>query len=134
MKNKINYVILGILSAIGLFFAFGILTDLIPNPWFTRMIGKNSLDYVFLISSSSIVGAYIGVHFYKKNAAKKCNAATYSGGIGSFLAFGCPICNKLLVLLFGTAALMAYLEPYRPILGFGSVALAGGALYWRVKR
>lgn len=133
-ETRIKYWIIGILSSIGIFIIFGVPTALIPNPWFIRMIGKNSFDYGFLILSSILLGAYIGVHYYKKNTAKKCAAVTYSGGIGSFLAFGCPICNKLLVLLFGATALMVYLEPYRPILGFVSIALLGGALYWRIKK
>jgi len=134
MEGRMKYGMIGAGSAIGLFFLFGIPTDLIPNPWFIRMIGRNILDYIFLVSSSVLLGAYIGMHLYKKNASKKCNAVTYSGGIGSFLAFGCPICNKVLVLLFGATALMTYLEPYRPVLGLVSTTLLGGALYWKVKR
>lgn len=125
---------IGIFSGIGFFLLFGIVTDLIPNPWFIRMVGKTSLDYFFLITSSMLLGSYIAVHLQKKNIAKKCKIATYSGGAGSFLAFGCPICNKLLVLLFSATALITYFEPYRPMLGFVSVVVLSGALYWRIKK
>jgi len=129
-----KYWLIGGVSGIALFFLFGIPTDVIPNPWYIRMIEVSALDYVFLIASSVLLGAYIGVHYYKKQAATRCKVAAYSGGLGSFLAFGCPICNKLLVLLFGATALMTYLEPYRPVLGFTSMAMLGGAVYWRTKQ
>ena len=134
MKTKTKYWLIGILSSIVVFLLFGIPTALIQTPWFIRMVERSTFDYLFLITSSILLGAYIGVHYYKKNTVKKCDAITYSGGIGSFLAFGCPICNKLLVFLFGATALMTYLDPYRPILGFGSIALLGGAVYWRIKK
>ena len=91
------------------------------------------LDEIFLVSSSLLLGAYVGVHYYKKNTANKCDAVATSGGIGSFLAFACPVCNKLLVLLFGVTALMTYFEPYRPLLGFISNGALIGAIYWRLR-
>lgn len=134
MKTKIKYWIIGILSSLGLFLLFGIVTDLIQNQLFIRMVEKTVLDYFFLIASSVLLGTYIAVHLYKKNISKKCDVATYSGGVGSFLAFGCPICNKLLVLLFGVTALTIYFEPYRPYLGILSIGLLTGALYFKLKK
>ncbi len=133
IKPKIKYLGIGILSSVALFLVFGAVTALIPNPWFNRMIDKTTLDYFFLITSSALLGAYIGVHSYKKNVSKKCNLAAGSGGVGGFLAFGCPICNKILVSLLGTATLLAYFEPYKQYLGFLSVGLLSGALYFKLK-
>ena len=133
MKSTLRFWIIGIVSSIVFFFVFGIPTNVIPNPLFTRMVSRTVLDYVFLVSSSVLLGAYLGVHLYKKNQSKKCTTATYSGAIGSILAFGCPVCNKLLVLLFGATALLTYFEPYRHMLGFASIAMLGGALYWKTK-
>jgi len=134
IPKNLKYWLIGVASSITLFFLLGIPTDVVPNPWFMRMIEVTTLDYVFLTTSSVLLGAYIGIHYYKKHTATKCEVAAYSGGIGSFLAFGCPVCNKILILLFGATALMTYLEPYRPFLGFTSVAVLGGAVYWRVKQ
>ena len=132
-RMKIKFIAIGILSSIGFFLLSGVVTGLVPNPWFTRMVWKTPLDYFFLVVSSMLLGGYIGVHFYKKNISKGCDIATYSGGAGSFLAFGCPICNKLLVLLFGATALLTYFEPYRPVLGFLSIGLLIGALYFKLR-
>jgi hypothetical protein len=138
MKNKFfpkwKYPCVGVLSSAAFFFAFGIPTDVIPNPWFVRMIEVTFLDFFFLLSTSVLLGAYVGVSYHKKNNIGKCDTASVSGGIGGFLAFGCPICNTLLVFLFGTSALLMYLEPYRPLLGWASIAVLSGALYWRITR
>jgi len=131
---KLSFYGLGMASSLFIFALMGSVTSLIPNPFFTRMVPSTMMDYIFLSLSSILMGAYIGVHFYKRNISKKCNAITYSGGIGSLLAFGCPICNKLLVILFGTTALMQYFEPMRPLLGYISIFLLSIALYWRIKK
>ncbi len=134
MNQKLKYIFIGLGAGLIFFFVSGIVTVLLPNSFFTRMTPINILDYIFLGSSSILLGAYVGVHYYKKKNVKQCNAVATTGGVGSFLAFACPICNKLLVLLFGATALMTYLEPYRPVLGFVSTGLLGGALYWRIKQ
>jgi undecaprenyl pyrophosphate phosphatase UppP len=135
MKTKMKYWVMASLLAVFLFLLFGVITDLIPNPLFTRMVEKTAFDYSFLVISSILFGAYITSHlYYKKKSSQKCNAVTYSGGVGSFLAFSCPICNKLLVLLFGATTLLIYFEPYRPLLGFLSISLLSGALYFKLKR
>ena len=133
MKKKIKYWLIAFVSSIGLFFIFGIPTAIIPNYWFTRMTPVNYLDWIFLIVSSLLLGVYLALHLYKRKNVKKCNRAVASGGIGSILAFGCPICNQLLVFLFGTTALLNYFEPFQPILGFISIILLSFALYWRWK-
>ena len=134
MNEKLKYWITGLIVSITFFVVFGSVTALIPNSFFIRMIPTTNLDLMFLVSSSLFLGAYVGVHHYKKKNMKQCNTVATTGGIGSFLAFACPICNKLLLLLFGATALMTYLEPYRPVLGFVSNGLLGGALYWRIKQ
>lgn len=133
VPDQKKFWLIGSASSIGLFILFGIPTALIPTPWFVRMISATFYDYIFLVLSSILLGAYIGVHLYKKKVAKTCDATIVTGGIGSILAFGCPICNQLLVVLFGTTALLAYLEPYRPVLGALSVSLLVAALFWRIR-
>lgn len=133
MHKKSRYYFIGISSAIALFLLFGTVTAIIPNPWFRRMTGITVLDYFFLAASSILLGSYMAVNQYKKRTINRCDIATYSGGAGSFLSFACPICNKILVLLFGATALMAYLEPYQPIIGFFSIAVLAGALYFSVR-
>ena len=133
MNKKIKCLIIGATVSIGFFFLSGVVTGLLPNSLFARMTPNTPLDKIFLVSSSFLIGAYVGVHYYIKNTIKKCDTIATAGGIGSFLAFACPVCNKLLVLLFGATVLMTYLNPYRPALGFISNGLLLGAIYWRLR-
>ncbi|PIN81890.1 hypothetical protein COV11_00860 [Candidatus Woesearchaeota archaeon CG10_big_fil_rev_8_21_14_0_10_30_7] len=130
---KKRYIVIGTVSGLGFFLLFGIITSIIPTSLFIRMTRVTLLDWFFLSLSSILIGTYVSVHLYKKKTTKNCNMIATTGGIGSFFAFACPICNKLLVLLVGTTALMTYFEPYQPILGFASNGLLAGALYWRIK-
>ncbi|MFF7643922.1 hypothetical protein [Streptomyces canus] len=55
------------------------------------------------------------------------------GGIGSTLAVGCPICNKLVVLAIGVSGALSYWAPVQPVLAVASVALLGYALVRRLR-
>ncbi len=126
-----------VLSGIGvaiLFFLFsGIVAAVIPNPWFIRMTSLTKLDIFFLVSSSLLLGVYAGIYFFQKHRSKVCSLTSSSGGIAGFFSFACPVCNKLLVLLFGTSALLTYLEPMRPFLGFLSILLLSVGIYWQIQ-
>ena len=81
-----------------------------------------------------MLGAYIGLFFYlRKQKQKQKNISAYAGAGSGALAIACPICIKLLVLIFGTAALMAYLAPLRPYIGFLSIGLISFGLYKEIK-
>lgn len=127
-----KYYLIGIFSSLALFSVFGIITDLIPNPWFLRMVERSFLDYVFLSSTALLTGAYIGVYYYQKEK-NRCDYAAYGGGIAGIFAVSCPICSKLLILLLGTTTILTYFEPVRPLFGLLSIGLIGGALYFKLR-
>lgn len=130
VKN-FKFILIGAISSIIIFILFGIPTDIIPNDFFTRMIPVSNLDVFFLILTSLMLGTYIGLYFYTKKR-KKGKTLAYTGAAGSFVAISCPVCIKLLVLIFGAAALMTYLEPLRHYIGFLSLGLIGYLLYIKI--
>ncbi len=132
--EKIKYGMIGIGTTITFFFVLGIPTAVIKNPWFTRMIETNLLDISFLVITSILLGTFLSISLYKKYSVKACTTSTYAGGFGSVFAFGCPICNKALVFLFGTSAIMTYFEPYRPVLGIVSILILLGSIFYISKK
>jgi len=56
---------------------------------------------------------------------------TMAGGVLSYLAVGCPICNKIVVAVLGVSGALSYFAPIQPILGVLSVALLGYGLWLR---
>ncbi|OTF01750.1 hypothetical protein [Halorubrum sp. SD683] len=113
---------------VGTLVLFGVVTGLIPNALYVRMVPRTPLDYLFLVLTAGFLGAYT----LQRTADERDDgkAATASTAIG-FLAFGCPICNAFLLALFSSSALMTYLNPIRPLLGGVSVVLFAGLLYTR---
>ncbi|MEO7118143.1 MAG: hypothetical protein ABIZ34_04140, partial [Candidatus Limnocylindrales bacterium] len=55
------------------------------------------------------------------------------GSIGSFLAIGCPICNKVIVGLFGLSGALTIFAPIQPLIGAASVALLAAGLALRLR-
>lgn len=56
-----------------------------------------------------------------------------SGGLLSYLAVGCPICNKLVVLMLGTSGALTFFAPAQLYIGLASLALLGWTLRLRAR-
>lgn len=115
------------LKALGIALAaalvIGIPTRLIPNPIFVRMVPTTPIDYVIYVISSLLIGLTWAL-------PRDGDRYLVSGGIGTFLAVGCPTCNKLVLLLLGSGGALTYFAPLQPIIGLISVGLLALA-FWR---
>lgn len=112
----------------------GIPTDVIPNPWFTRMIAAEPFNYFFWISTSLLTGALLATYLLPRHEATRGVAsAGFGSGTLGLLAVGCPICNKLIVTLLGVSGALNYFAPLQPLLGGLALALAGAALLVRLR-
>ena len=94
------------------FLLLGAMTALWSNPFFMRMTEVSDWDYIILSFESLLIGLFFGIQ------APHC--ATKKAGIGGvlgFVGFGCSVCNKILLLLFGSSFLLSYFEPVRHYVG-----------------
>ncbi|MEK6982091.1 MAG: hypothetical protein AABX38_04130 [Candidatus Micrarchaeota archaeon] len=105
---------------IGLLLLFAIPTALLSNPIisYIRVIPATPLDYIFLVVTSILSAVYLVL---PENKICEPNKTAFGGGILGFLAFSCPTCNKLLVLLFGFGFMYDVINPIRPLLGILSI-------------
>ncbi|SFS10339.1 hypothetical protein SAMN05216559_3709 [Halomicrobium zhouii] len=119
-------------AGVGAFLLFGAVTGLVPNPVYVRMVPSTAADYLFLVATSAFAAAFV----YQRSIVDRPVGDRFATGgiVGGFLAFGCPICNALLLALFSSSALMTYFDPYRPLLGVLSVAAFGAILYCQRKK
>jgi hypothetical protein len=115
--------LLGLLAASAIFLSVGTVTALWPNPFFIRMTPTSGMELPLLAIEALLAGLYLGI---RRTSCALPSAG--AGGLLTFLGVACPICNKLLVLLFGSGLLLAYLEPYRSYLGAAGLALTAVAL------
>jgi hypothetical protein len=115
----------------GVFVLTGVVTGLLPNPLYVRMVPRTPADYLFLTTTALFAGAFV----YQRSAASATEDRFAAGGVvAGFLAFGCPICNALLLALFSSSALMTYFDPLRPLLGAVTTVFFAGVLYYQRRR
>ena len=108
------------------FLLLGAMTALWSNPFFIRMTEVRGWDYIILSFESLMIVLFFGIR------APHC--ATKKAGIGGvlgFVGFGCSICNKILLLLFGSSFLLSYFEPVRHYVGGLGILLFFSALFQR---
>lgn len=101
------------------FVVTGVVTGVIPNPLYVRMVPIRWWDYLFLLTTSFLGAAFFG----KKECSVEEGRLAKIGGVTGFFAFSCPVCNAALLALFSSSAIMTYFDPVRPFLGVISTAI-----------
>lgn len=122
-----------LISAAALALASAIPTDIIDNPWFTRMTPVYADQYAYWIATSLLAGVLVATYVGLPRGGAAAAGFGASGGALGYLAIGCPICNKLIVALLGVSGALDYFAPAQPVLGaLGLIALAA-ALGYRLR-
>lgn len=130
---------LSLLYTLGAALLIGIPTVLIPNHFFVRMLPSSPQDYVIWILSVLLLGPVLALAtLYPPESTKdqEKSAGGKQAMLGTFLSFfsvGCPICNKLVVLLLGLSGAMTFFNPLRPFLGIASIVLLAVTLFLRIR-
>jgi hypothetical protein len=98
----------GIAVAVVGFALLGTVAALWDNPVFVRMTPAGGWEIAMLAAMSLAGGIYVAIRrpFCSVKGAS-------AGGILAFLGVACPVCNKVLLLIFGGELLMTYFEPVR---------------------
>jgi hypothetical protein len=114
----------------------GIPTDVIPNDLFGRMTPVEPYAVPVLILTAVLGGALLGTWLGVE--APTCptrgsGTGSALGGVLAWLAIGCPVCNKLVLLALGTSGALTWFAPLQPWLAGGSVVVLAAALAWRVR-
>jgi hypothetical protein len=111
-----------------IFGVVGTITALWPNPIFVRMTPSAGYEIGLLGIEALLMGFYFGLD------APACRVGLAGGGgVLGFLGVACPVCNKVLVLIFGSSVLLTYFEPIRPLVGAVGIALMMVALLFRLR-
>jgi len=132
--------------------AFGLVAAIIPNPVFGRQIPPEPFAMAVWLVSAPLMGL-LGATY----SAPAIPAATATrlmpliiepadgashrqgttlgtvAGFGAFLAIGCPVCNKVALVLLGTGGAMTVFAPLQPLIGAASLVLLAGTLAWRFR-
>jgi hypothetical protein len=111
----------------------GVPTDLIDTPVFGRPVDTKAVDYVIWPLSAALIGLILAIRPERITEADDADRSSVRmdgqdtraawGGLASFLAVGCPVCNQLVVALIGTSGALSWWAPVQPLLGLAAVAL-----------
>ncbi len=118
----------GLATAPLAFGALGTVSALWENPLFVRMEPAQGFEIPLLGVLAALTGAYVAV----RRPACSANKATAVGVLG-FIGIACPVCNKILLLIFGGELLMTYFEPVRIYVTLLSIALMAWLVWREVK-
>jgi hypothetical protein len=130
--------------------AFGLVAAIIPNPIFGRQVPVETFAIaVWLLSaplmgllgatytaSATIADAEPAPFLIAPASAAPDRDGTTLGAVasfGAFLAIGCPVCNKVALVLLGSSGAMTIFAPLQPVIGAASLILLSGTLAWRFR-
>jgi hypothetical protein len=131
--------------------SFGLVSAIIPNPVFGRQIPPEPFAIWVWLLSAPLMGLVIATYTTRPAATEEAapllmlDAADPAevagrgttlgmiGSLGAFLAIGCPVCNKIALVLLGASGAMTIFAPIQPYLGAASLALLGATLVWRLR-
>jgi hypothetical protein len=123
-------------AAVVIALLLGLPTDVIPNPVFGRPVPVTWWSVPVLIISAVLAGLLVAT--YVRDDATKGDDPTRErigglGGLLTFFAIGCPVCNKLVVVALGTTGALDWFAPTQPWLAVISIALLVEALRRRLR-
>lgn len=107
----------------------GIPTDVIDNPWFTRMTPVRGWEWPVLVATVLLTAVWAGLPGRPSGGS----AVGIPGVLGA-LAVGCPVCNKVVVALLGVSGALGIWAPIQPVLGAASVLALVVAVVLRARR
>ncbi len=133
----------GVLGAVAVAIGIGIPTDVIPNPVFGRPVPVTWWSYPVLVVTAVLAGMLIATYVRVGSAETESSSTEIEidgpsrqgsiGGLLSFFAVGCPVCNKLVVVALGTTGARQWFEPLQPLLAVASIVLLAYALRARIR-
>lgn len=128
-------------AALATLLVMGLPADLVPNPVFGRQIEAPWWAWPVLAVTSVLSGLLFAT--YVRNPARgvadedplgdRDGRRGLVGGVLTFFAVGCPVCNKIVLLALGYSGALRYFEPVQPIFALVAVGLLGWALRARLR-
>lgn len=129
--------------------AFGLVTAIIPNPVFARQIPPEPFAIWTWLVSAPLMGIVMATYTVPPRpspialitlgpgevavAERRSTTLGSLAGLGAFLAIGCPVCNKVALVLLGTSGALSVYAPIQPVIGAVSLALLVATAAWRLR-
>jgi hypothetical protein len=119
----------------GVALAVAIPTAVIPSPIFGRAVEVTWWSYPTVVLTGLLSGLLLATYVREPGQERADRALKMGtvGGLLSFFAVGCPVCNKLVLIALGASGAMTWFAPLQPILASTSILLLGVSLVLRLR-
>src|SRR5690625_1013532 len=133
------------LATIASLVILGVPTVLIPNSLFSREIPPTAWSYPVWVITSVLMGLLVATYVKpfrgigkmipddEAPAGDKGSRLGVFGGAIAWFAIGCPVCNKIVLVLLGASGAMTWFAPVQPFLAALALALTTAALIVRLR-
>ncbi|WP_031089179.1 hypothetical protein [Streptomyces sp. NRRL WC-3549] len=116
------------LGALATALVVGVPTAVVPSPLFSRSVPVQWWNYPALSATAALAGIVLATyvqqpHRRERSGARDGSRLGAAGSVLTFFAVGCPVCNKLALVLLGASGAMSYWAPLQPLLAVLSVGL-----------
>lgn len=125
---------IAILSSIITGLVIALPTAIIENPIFGRDIAVTLWSIPVLLITSILSGMLFATYIRNESSLdedKSLKLGT-AGALFSFLAVGCPVCNKIALIALGYSGAIKYFAPVQPYLAILGVVILSYALIKRL--
>lgn len=109
-------------------------TAVIKNPVFGREVAVTSWSVPVVIVTSILSGALFATYVKMDQSIDEERSLKFggAGALFSFLAVGCPVCNKVALVALGYSGALQYFAPIQPYLAAAGILLLMYALRKRL--
>jgi hypothetical protein len=112
-------------------------TAMVDSPLFGRQIPTPPWAWPALLVAGILAGLIAATYVRESGpvagARTRANSVGPAGGVLTFFAVGCPVCNKLVLLALGSAGALQWFAPVQPYLAIAGIALLAWALRARLR-
>lgn len=119
-------------SAILAALVIGIPTAVLPTPFFGRSVAVTSWSMPVLLLTSILTGLLVATYIRTDQLVQEEQSLKIGGlgGFFSFIAIGCPVCNKVAFLALGATGAIKFFAPVQPYIASAGIAL----LFYAVRK
>ncbi len=123
------------LAALSTVLVVGIPTVLVPTPVFGREVAVTGWAWPALLVTSVLAGLVAATYVRTGAVTPRddVSRASVVGGFLTYLAVGCPVCNKIALLALGYTGALQWFAPVQPFLAVAGIGLLTYALHRRLE-
>lgn len=135
-----RHVAVAVVASLVVAVLIGLTSVLIPNSMFARDIPPVWWNYPVWLLTSALSGMLVAT-YVRADASdqddlpddRRSSRLGLAGGMLAWFAVGCPVCNKIALLVLGYSGAITWFAPVQPYLALGALLLTGAALLIRLR-